>query len=97
MSEPKQNRGDAVDMVVKLLQDGQRIDRFLCKARDGEYYTTPDINWIDYAGVQTTTTHVKVPFYSGEQGLVDEQLTDWASDLIDQLDLELEPKEKANG
>lgn len=65
-----QTRTEAAERVAALLTDKTRHDRHLCRASDGEYYTTPGIDWIGPDGDQWTMPHLEVPYYgdTGDNG-----------------------------
>ena len=54
-----QTRAEAVAMVKSVIENGQRIDRYL-RVADGEYYTSPDKTLLGHDG-PWTPPYVVIP------------------------------------
>ena len=73
-----QTRSEAVEMIVDVLADGNRSDRYLRQAEDGHYFTTSDLS----NDGPYTPPSVKIPVsYDGTE----DEDRDWAESLLDQL------------
>ena len=75
---------DAIEMVVRVLCDGSRCDRYLRVTADGEYYTTPSRRVMTDDGPETPP-YVAIPVFDCD--LSDEDLEIEARAIIQQLDL----------
>lgn len=75
-------RNEAVKMVMSVLADGARSDRWLRKSADGDYFTTPDWTFTTSDGQDTPEA---VPIPVSETGTVDED-REWAAELLRELD-----------
>jgi hypothetical protein len=78
---------EAVEMVVSVLRDGQRIDRMLRVADDGHYYTTPDKTFLTSDGPEPPP-FVEIPFGGA---ISDDEAFEWACGLINELDRHTQP------
>ena len=87
-----QTRADAIELVVGVIQDGQRSDRYLRRTEAGEYYTTDAKGYIDDDGPYNPP-HVNIPWSGGDVDS-DDDLGEWASELLDELDLAIEQEDK---
>jgi len=76
------DRDDAVKMVMSVLEDGQRSDRYL-RLHDGEYYTTPELTFpMDHVG-PWTPPYVSIPCgYDIEE----DEAEECAEALVQQID-----------
>lgn len=73
---------EAVKIVLEVLRDGQRNDRYLRVAADGTYYTSPDKTFISDDGPYTPT-YVLIPV---AYDCTEEEEDRWAASLVDELD-----------
>ena len=73
---------EAVQMVARLIQDPNRIDRCLCRGEDG-FYLTDSPHRIDGDGVQSSEPYVRVP---GDGFLGEDAAADWAADIVRDFD-----------
>lgn len=82
----EQTREEAVEMIVAVLSDGQRSDRYLRRAEDGHYYTSPDLTFLGNDGPYTPP-YVTIPVsYDGTE----DEDRQCAEALIDELDEQME-------
>lgn len=82
---------DAVQMVVDVLRDGSRIDRYLMRNGDDGYYTaTCNIHLRAGRGTETLPA-VTIPFAGCD--VSDEDAEEAAEELIRQLDSRIEERE----
>lgn len=77
-----QTRTEAVEMVLAVLRDGSRNDRYLRVSDDGEYFTTPDREFLTADGRETPPS-VKIPVAYDSTEYEEEE---WAAALLDELD-----------
>lgn len=78
-----QTRGEAIKMVMSVLANGRRPDRYLRQDDAGEYFTTPDYEFLTSEGREIPAC-VKIPVsYEGTE----EDDMDWADTLIRELDV----------
>ena len=62
-----QTHAEAVQMVISVMRDGHRLDRYLQFA-DGHYHTTPDRIAHDHHGENPVpSVHIPVGFEVGEE------------------------------
>lgn len=81
---------EAVDMVVGVMRDPQRIDRYLRRTDEWRYYTTPDRTYLGNDGPYTPP-FVTIPV---DRDCTDDEAEEIAGDLLAELDHELAtPKE----
>lgn len=77
-----QTHAEAVQMVLSVLQDGRRLDRFLRQAEDGHYYTSPDRTFISGDGPYTPPcVTIPVAYETSES-----DAEEWAETLLAELD-----------
>lgn len=82
MAANTQTRREAVEMVLSVLRDGARNDRYLRQADDGHYYTTPDHTFLGDDGPYSPPgVTIPVAYDTPE-----EQEEGWAEALLDELD-----------
>ena len=89
-AENTQTRYEAVQMVVSVLADGSRSDRFLRQAEDGHYYTTPDETFISNDGPYSPPSVLIPVSYDGTE----EDDEEWAEALLTELDDQIEQAEE---
>jgi hypothetical protein len=78
----QQTRSEAIDMVLEVLADGHRSDRYLRQAKDGQYFVTSDHTFLSSDGSYTPPA-IQIPVsYDGTE---DEDQA-WAKALLNQLD-----------
>jgi hypothetical protein len=73
-----------LDMIVAVLRDRQRSDRYLRMNDEGRYYTTPDRTFINDRDGQHTPAYVAIP--AADTELSDDEADDWAVAIIAELD-----------
>lgn len=84
-----QSHAEAVAMIVEVLTDGKRSDRYLRRNADGEYYTTPDRTFLTNSGPETHP-YVKIPKADyGDPDHHGDALDQWAESLIDELEVDI--------
>lgn len=76
------SHAEAVNMVVSVLRNGGRSDRYLRLADDGHYFTTPDRTFLTDDGPETPP-FVAIPVASDSTEFESEE---WAEALIRELD-----------
>ncbi len=69
-------------MVLSVLRDGSRRDRYLRRASDGHLYTSPDRSFVGDEGPYTPP-YVEIPV---AYDTTDEDEREWAVQLLEQLE-----------
>jgi hypothetical protein len=82
VAEKIQTYADAVNMVSKVIADGQRIDRYLRVSDEGNYYTSPDREFLTSQG-REVPVYVEIPV--GGYDTSEEEEKEWAEALISEL------------
>lgn len=73
---------EALDMIIEVLRDPQRIDRYLCLSDTG-HYTSDNYTNLSLDGGIYLTPHVRIP---ADRGCTDEEARETAEALIWELD-----------
>jgi hypothetical protein len=82
------NRTEAIEAVLEVLKDGQRIDRYLRMSATGDLYLT-DTEW--YEGPHNESDHyIHLSDYGGDTDITDSELEEEALALVGQLEDEIE-------
>lgn len=77
-------RNAAIQMILAVLRDGSRSDRFLQRADDGHYYTTPDREYLSADGGSYTVPAVRIGVSDG--GIGEDEEEEVAVALMGELD-----------
>lgn len=77
---------EATKMVLGVMSDGSRHDRFLRVDENGEYFTTPDHTFLRLDGSRETPPAVEIPVDDGANDLSDEDREENALAMILALD-----------
>ena len=63
-----QTHAEAVQMVISVMRDGRRLDRYLQVADDGHYYTTADHTYHGHHGATPLpSVHIPEGYEVGEE------------------------------
>ncbi len=85
-----QTKNEIVKMILGVMRDGQRSDRYLRRADDGHYYTTPDLTFLSSDGERDTPPYASIPVDDGSADMTPEDRWDWAASIIDELDEQID-------
>lgn len=92
-------RDEAVAAVRRLLDDGQRIDRYLRITPEGSYFLTDAEAYLkNHPDGHDEQDHaVKIPWIDGGTDLTEEEYESEAETLVDRLDEQIEDCEFCGG